>query len=187
MKRMDIAIRTSAFILLTLIIWLYPGMWSGMWPTFLLAFAWGSVLSSFRRRKILPLCLCLLAGIVSSFSYTTFDGVIILFSGVSTAFITHSIYLDDIMEYAPVFRLFLNFISRTARSALSLLFGILFLSLPFPRSGRCPFGGGDITEVFWAFESMVIFMIIPVMVFDLLLLKFLTQRNKLKTHAIEVE
>lgn len=133
MKREDIITRASAFLLLTLVFWLYPIMGFRLWPTFLLAFFWGAVLSSFGSRKILSLFLCLLAGVVSSFSCATFDGVMILFSGATAAFVTHPMYLDDIMGYAPVFRLSLNLFLRTTRSALSLLYGLLFLYLPFPR------------------------------------------------------
>jgi hypothetical protein len=99
----------------------------------------------------------------------------ILFLGVTAAFITHSSY-HDIKEYKFTYRyIALNFAFRAIRSILSLLFGILFLFLPFPR---VPKEGLGIMEVFWSFASMVIFMIIPVMVFDILLYELASQRVK---------
>ncbi|OHB70093.1 MAG: hypothetical protein A2V70_00435 [Planctomycetes bacterium RBG_13_63_9] len=63
-------------------------------------------------------------------------------------------------------RVAVNVLHRLVRSGVACGTALGLIMVPLPRSGQCPFGGGDITEAFGTFTFITYGFIAVLLVFD---------------------
>jgi hypothetical protein len=161
-KSINLIIRASALVPLLIMVWRYSGCWSlGAFRGFLLGLVWGVALSSFERKPLHSIILCLCVGAMGAFLESTFDAIMILALGFSAADITRPRMFPAAQRTIFFLNPMRHAIARLGRSVVSLLGGLVFLFLPFPRNPVDPAGGGDISGQFQSFLLMVIFMVVP--------------------------
>lgn len=176
----DLLRLSASIIILLLFVSIYPHIVC-LWRlrTFFLGFVWGIVLASTSRINYTSIYTCIIVGIIGFGVSPLYDIISFPTLGCVAAFMVLPVYSRlSTPSCSYVLGMFLY---RIGRAALSLLAGILFLSLPIPRN---PAIGeySPIEATFSCFAGLAMSMIVPIIILDQIVFGCFVKSRVKKTH-----